>query len=84
MIVYDKFWDTLKAVNKSTYVLINEYNIASSTIQRLRRNLPVSTTTLNELCHALDNCSISDIIEYQVSSSDVFLADNKTNQTLDK
>ena len=76
MIIYNKFWNTLKAANSSTYILINKYNIAPSTIQRLRRNLPVSTKTLNELCHALGNCNIEDIVEYQISKDDTFLSDH--------
>lgn len=63
MIVYAPFWETLKRKKISTYVLINKYNVSSSTINRLRHNMPISTTTLDDLCKFLD-CSISDIIEY--------------------
>lgn len=63
MIVYTPFWNTLKKKNLSTYALIHKYKMSSSTIDRLRRNLPVSTTTLNDLCRFL-NCSVSEIIEY--------------------
>lgn len=68
MIIYDPFWKTLKKKNISTYVLINEYKVSSSTINRLRHNMPVSTTTLNDLCEFLD-CNISDILEYVNTSS---------------
>ncbi len=63
MIVYDPFWKTLEEKNISTYVLINKYKMSSSTINRLRHNQPVSTTTLDDLCKFLD-CNISDIIKY--------------------
>lgn len=63
MIVYAPFWETLKRKKISTYVLINKYNVSSSTINRLRHNMPISTTTLDDLCKFLD-CDISDIIEY--------------------
>lgn len=63
MIVYDPFWKTLKEKNISTYVLINKYKMSSSTINRLRHNQPISTTTLDDLCGFLD-CDVSDIIEY--------------------
>ncbi|MFQ7473712.1 MAG: helix-turn-helix domain-containing protein [Anaerovoracaceae bacterium] len=63
MITYDPFWKTLKQKNISTYVLINKYRVSSSTINRLRHNMPVSTTTLDDLCKFL-NCNISDIVEY--------------------
>lgn len=64
MIVYTPFWNTLKNKNISTYVLINKYNVSSSTIARLRHNKPLSTTTLNDLCYFLD-CTIPEIVEYQ-------------------
>lgn len=63
MIVYNPFWKTLKEKNISTYVLINKYKMSSSTINRLRHNQPISTTTLDDLCRFLD-CDVSDIIEY--------------------
>lgn len=63
MIVYDPFWKTLKEKELSTYVLINEYKMSSSTINRLRHNQPISTTTLDDLCKFMD-CQVSDIIEY--------------------
>ena len=43
--------------------LIHKHNISSSTINRLRHNQPVSTTTLDDLCKIL-NCQVWDIIEY--------------------
>ena len=63
MITYKPFWNTLKAKNSSTYVLINSYGISSSTINRLRHDKPISTTTINDLCFFL-NCKIEDILEY--------------------
>lgn len=63
MIIYTPFWETLKEKNMTTYTLINKYNVSSSTINRLRHNKPISTTTLNDLCKFLD-CNVSDIIEF--------------------
>lgn len=63
MIIYDPFWKTLEQKNISTYVLINKYKMSSSTINRLRHNQPISTTTLDDLCRFLE-CNVSDIIEY--------------------
>lgn len=37
MIVYDKFWETMKRCGESTYTLINRYNISSGTIDRIRK-----------------------------------------------
>lgn len=72
MISYKRFWITLKASNESTYTLINKHHISSSTLDKLRKNKPVTTTTLNDLCRIL-NCKIEDIIEYIPSDEDPIL-----------
>ena len=53
MIVYDPFWKTLKKSSKTTYTLIKDHHISSSTIDKLRKNKPITTTTLNDLCRIL-------------------------------
>lgn len=63
MISYIPFWKTLKASPETTYTLINRHNINPTTINRLRNNRPVTTTTLNDLCIIL-KCEISDIVEF--------------------
>lgn len=72
MITYEPFWNTLKHSEESTYTLIYNYNLSSSTIDRLRKNKPLSTTTINDLCRILD-CDINDIISYKRSESDQVL-----------
>ena len=72
MIVYDRFWCTLKNSGLSTYTLIKEYRISSSTIDKLRKNKPINTTTLNDLCRILQ-CRIEDIAEYLPSENDQIL-----------
>lgn len=69
MIDYSPFWNTLKNSYESTYTLINNYHISSSTIDKLRKNKPLNTTTLNDLCRIL-NCPIQDICQYVPSSDD--------------
>jgi len=69
VIVYERFWATLKRSNQSTYTLIKEHRISSSTIDKLRKNKPLNTTTLNDLCRIL-NCRIEDILEYVPSAED--------------
>ena len=69
MLVYDPFWETLKASGESTYTLIKNHRISSSTIDRLRKNKPLSTTTLNDLCRIL-NCPIEGILRYRPSEND--------------
>ena len=69
MIVYDRFWETLKRSQESTYTLITKHRISSSTIDKLRKNKPITTTTLNDLCRILD-CRAEEILEYVPSDVD--------------
>ena len=69
MIDYSPFWKTLKTSTESTYTLINKHHISSSTIDKLRKNKPLTTTTLNDLCRNL-SCSIQDILQYIPSDED--------------
>lgn len=69
MIVYTPFWETLKKSNETTYTLIKNHRISSSTINKLRKNRPVNTTTLNDLCRILD-CSLSEVACYLKSEED--------------
>lgn len=69
MIKYDPFWKTLKNSPQTTYTLINNYHISSATIDKLRNNKPLNTTTINDLCKIL-NCRIEDIAEYVPSEDD--------------
>lgn len=63
MIVYDRLWATMKKRGISQYKLIREYHISSGQLDRLRKNEPVSTHTLNELCSIL-TCRLEDVAEY--------------------
>ena len=72
MISYKPFWNTLRASSESTYTLIKNYNISSSTIDKLRKNKPLNTTTVNDLCRIL-NCRIEQIMEYIPSDDDQML-----------
>lgn len=72
MIEYSPFWNTLKNSKETTYTLIHKHHISSATINKLRKNKPVTTTTLNDLCKIL-NCRIEDIAQYRYSSDDQFL-----------
>lgn len=69
MIIYTPFWRTLKNSKESTYTLITKHHISSSTIDKLRKNKPINTTTLNDLCRILD-CSVADILEYAPNDED--------------
>ena len=54
MIDYSPFWMTLQNSDESTYTLIKDYKVSGSTIDRLRKNAPISTVTLNDLCTILE------------------------------
>lgn len=63
MITYEPFWKTLKEKGISQYTLINEHEITTSLLDRLRKNMHISTHTIDRLCKVLD-CEISDIVKY--------------------
>lgn len=69
MIDYSPFWKTLKASKETTYTLINNHHISSAIIDKLRKNKPMNTTTLNDLCRIMD-CKIEDILQYIPSDDD--------------
>ena len=72
MISYAPFWRTLRSSEESTYTLIKNHRISSSTIDKLRKNKPVTVTTINDLCRIL-NCNVSDVMEYIPSEDDQIL-----------
>lgn len=72
MIIYSRFWETLRASSESTYTLIKNHRISSSTIDKLRRNKPITTTTLNDLCRIL-GCRVEDVLEYIPNEEDQLL-----------
>ena len=63
MIIYSPFWITLKEKQQSTYSLINNYNVSSGTIDRIRKGKPITTTTIDDLCKIL-KCNVEDIIQF--------------------
>lgn len=60
MIIYDPLWKTMKQKGFTTYTLRVKHGMSNGTVQRLRKNMSVSTNTLDDLCHLLD-CGLSDI-----------------------
>lgn len=69
MIDYSPFWDTLRKSEETTYTLINNHHISSATIDKLRKNKPLNTTTLNDLCRIL-NCRLEQVAQYIPSAAD--------------
>ena len=72
MISYSPFWKTLKSSSETTYTLINNHHISSAIIDKLRKDKPMNTTTLNDLCRIL-NCELGDIAQYIPSDTDQIL-----------
>lgn len=71
MISYRPFWATLRNSAESTYTLIKNRHISSSTIDKPQKK-PVNTTTINDLCRLLD-CRVEDVMEYIPSPEDQIL-----------
>ena len=69
MIDYSPFWNTLEHSNETTYSLINKYHISSAIIDKLRKNKPMNTTTLNDLCRIL-HCRLDEVAQYVPSDTD--------------
>ncbi len=69
VIAYQPFWKTLKESNETTYTLIHRHRISSATIDKLRKNKPMNTTTINDLCRILD-CQVEDVMQYVPSDTD--------------
>ena len=63
LIDYQPFWDTLKQSEETTYTLITRYKISGATIDKLRKNKPMNTTTLDRLC-GIFKCGLQDIVRY--------------------
>lgn len=69
MIDYSPFWNTLENSTETTYTLINHHHVSSAIIDKLRKNKPINTTTLNDLCRILD-CRLEEIAQYVPSDTD--------------
>lgn len=71
MICFRPFWDTLKNSGAHLY-LIKNHHISNATIDKLRKNKPVNTTTINDLCRIL-KCPVEAILKYVPSENDQVL-----------
>lgn len=63
MISFEPFWNTLKEKQISQYKLINEYDISTNLLARLRNNENLTLSTVETLCDLL-NCEITDIVKF--------------------
>jgi putative transcriptional regulator len=69
MVTYDRLWETMKAKGVTQYRLIKYYGISAGQIGRLKKNMYVSTHTLDVLCNIL-KCPVEDIIEIRQDEED--------------
>lgn len=63
MIAYTPLWKTMESKGFTTYTLRVKHKISSATVQRLKKNMSVSTNTLDDLCRLL-NCTLAEVAEY--------------------
>lgn len=68
MIVYDRLWETIKSRQLTQYKLIKTYGVSAGQIGRLKKNMYVSTHTIEQLCKILD-CQVEDVMEYRLDIS---------------
>ena len=63
MISYEPFYKTLLSKGITEYELIYKHGLSSNTINRMKHDKPITTTTLDTLCFILD-CPVEDILIY--------------------
>lgn len=54
MVKYTRLWETMQRKGISQYRLIKTYGISNGQLNRLRKNLYISTHTVETLCRILD------------------------------
>ena len=64
MVDYAPLWELMKQKNISTYTLIEKYSINSRTINNLKHNKGITTTTLEKLCIIFE-CTPNDILTFK-------------------
>jgi len=63
MISYEPFWKTIKEKSITSYALTQKMNVKESTLYRMRKGRPMTTTTIDYLCKILD-CEVQNIVQY--------------------
>lgn len=69
MISYENCWKTMSERGITKYALIYHYNISSNLLRRMSKNMPVTTSTINELCLIL-HCRPEDILSYEITEEE--------------
>ena len=65
IVSYDRLWETRKRSNISQYRLIKYYGVSAGQIGRLKKNMYVSTHTIDMLCNIL-RCNVEDVMEVKL------------------
>ena len=65
MIRYAPLWKTMAEKGVTTYTLRFKCGMSHATVQRLQKDMPVSTHTLDRLCKIL-GCGLNGVAEYVV------------------
>lgn len=63
IISYDPLWETMKKKGITTYTLIKKFSFSKGTLDSLKQNRNISTSTLNDLCNLL-GCNVEDVIRH--------------------
>ena len=63
MITYRPLWKTMADKKFTTYTLRVKHHISHATVQRLQKDMPVSTHTPDKLCTLLD-CRLEDVAKH--------------------
>lgn len=62
MVTYARLWETMKKKHMTGYRLIKYYGISAAQLRRMKKNMHVSTHTLETFCNIL-KCPVEDIVE---------------------
>ena len=69
MVSYERLWKTMEKKGISQYRLVNHYKISAGQIGRMKKNMHVSTHTLEVFCNILQ-CPVEDIVEVILDSQE--------------
>lgn len=69
MINYDNCWETMSKRGITKYALIYRYGLSSNTLRRMAHGMPITTSTINELCLIL-HCRPEDILSFEVTDEE--------------
>ncbi len=62
IISYNRLWETMRTKKISQYHLIKHHHFSTGQLDRLKKNMYVSTHTIEILCTIL-NCPVQDVME---------------------